>query len=212
MPSNAEAGLALARALRGAGDLKKADGQFERLMPLLDADASVEREYADLLMQRKNHGKAVAYYRRALDHGLKDERLLAGLAGALSADGKPREALPYLEEAYATRRSDRLAFDLAQLYRRLGQNERALQLLATIERGTRAPADAPPHSWRWSWGSARRPPLAPSSSRPFRKPMSPGPSHLRRSRSSGARSSTRPAPAWSSCSTGTARTATSTTS
>jgi tetratricopeptide (TPR) repeat protein len=134
MPSNGEAGLALARALRGAGELKKADGQFERLVPLLDGDASVEREYADLLMQRKNHGKAVAYYRRALDHGLKDERLLAGLAGALSADGKPREALPYLEEAYAMRRSDRLAFDLAQLYRRLGQNERALQLLATIER------------------------------------------------------------------------------
>jgi tetratricopeptide (TPR) repeat protein len=134
MPSNGEAGLALARALRGAGDLKQADGQFERLVRSLDSDAGVEREYADLLMERKNHAKAAVYYRRALDHGLKDERLLAGLAGALSADGKPKEALPYLEEAYATRRSDRVAFDLAQLYRRLGQNERALQLLAEIER------------------------------------------------------------------------------
>ena len=85
-------------------------------------------------MERKNHAKAVVYYRRALDHGLKDERLLAGLAGALSADGKPREALPYLEEAYAMRRNARLGFDLAQLYRRLGQNDRALQLLAEIER------------------------------------------------------------------------------
>ena len=37
MPSNAEAGLALARALRGAGDLKKADSQFERVMPSLDS-------------------------------------------------------------------------------------------------------------------------------------------------------------------------------
>jgi tetratricopeptide (TPR) repeat protein len=134
MPSNAEAGLALARALRGAGNLKEADGQFERIMPSLDSNAGVEREYADLLMERKNHAKAAAYYRRALDHGLKDERLLAGLAGALSADGKPKEALPHLEEAYALRRSDRLAFDLAQLYRRLGQNQRALQLLAEIER------------------------------------------------------------------------------
>jgi tetratricopeptide (TPR) repeat protein len=135
MPSNVEAGLALARALRGAGDLKKADGQFERVMPSLDSDATIAREYADLLMERKSHAKAAVYYRRALDHGLKDERLLAGLAGALSADGKPREALRYLEEAYAVRRSDRLGFDLAQLYRRLGQNERALQLLAEIERG-----------------------------------------------------------------------------
>jgi len=134
MPSNAEAGLALARALRGAGDLKKADGQLDRVLRLLDSEAGVEREYADLLMERTNYAKAVAYYRRALDHGLRDERLLAGLAGALSAGGKPKEALPYLEEAYAVRRSDRLGFDLAQLYRRLGRNERALQLLAEIER------------------------------------------------------------------------------
>lgn len=134
MPSNAEAGLALARALRGAGDLKQADGQFERVMPFLDSHAAVEREYADLLMERRNHAKAAAYYRRALDHGLRDERLLAGLARALSAGGKPKEALPYLEEAYAVRRSDRLGFDLAQLYKRLGRNERALQILAEIER------------------------------------------------------------------------------
>ena len=39
MPSNGDAGLALARALRGAGDLKKADGQFERILPSLDNDA-----------------------------------------------------------------------------------------------------------------------------------------------------------------------------
>ncbi len=134
MPSNAEAGLALARALRGAQDLKRADGQFERVIPSLDSAAAVEREYADLLMERKNNAKAAAYYRRALDHGIKDERLLAGLAGALSADGKPKEALPYLEEAYAMRRNDRLGLDLAQLYKRLGQNERALRLLGEIER------------------------------------------------------------------------------
>jgi tetratricopeptide (TPR) repeat protein len=134
MPSNPEAGLALARALRGAGDLKKADGQFERVLPLLDRDSAVEREYADLLMERKNYSKAVEYYRRALNHGLRDGRLLAGLAGALAANGKPKEALPYLEEAYALRPSDRLGFDLAQLYRRLGQNERALRLLDEIER------------------------------------------------------------------------------
>jgi tetratricopeptide (TPR) repeat protein len=136
MPSNADAALALARALRGAGDLKKADGQYERALTSLDRNAAVEREYADLLMERKNPAKAADYYRRALDHGLKDERLLTGLAGALRASGKPKAALPYLEEAYALRRSDRTAFDLAQLYRQLGQNERALQLLGEIEHGS----------------------------------------------------------------------------
>ena len=133
LPSSAEAGIAYARALRGAGDLKRADAQFERVIPLMGEDAAVEREYADLLMERKGHANATRYYRRAMDHGLKDERLLAGLAGALSADGKPREALPFLEEAYALRPSDRLGFELARLYKRLGQNERALKLLAEIQ-------------------------------------------------------------------------------
>jgi tetratricopeptide (TPR) repeat protein len=133
MPSNAEAGIAYARALRGAGDLKSAEAQFERVMPLIDGDAAVEREFADLLMERKRYSKAAAWYRRSLDHGLEDERLLTGLAGALGADGKPQEALPFLERAYALSPSDRLGLDLAQLYRRLGKNDRALQLLTEIE-------------------------------------------------------------------------------
>jgi tetratricopeptide (TPR) repeat protein len=126
--------LAYARALRGAGDLKGADAQFERVVPLLGANAPVEREYGDLLVERKRYSEAVGYYRRALDHGLKDDRLLAGIAGALSASGKPGEALPYLEEAYALRPGDRLGLELARLYRRLGRNDRALEVLAEIER------------------------------------------------------------------------------
>ena len=133
LPSDAQAGIAYARALRGTGDLKKAEAQFERVTPLIDGDAAVEREYADLLMERKNYSKAAAWYRRALGHGLEDERLLAGLAGALAADGKPKEALPFLERAHVLRPSDRLRLELARLYRRLGQNDRALQLLAEIE-------------------------------------------------------------------------------
>lgn len=133
LPASAEAGIAYARALRGAGDLKRADAEFERVMPRIDRDAAVEREYADLLMERKSYSKGAAYYQRALEHGLRDERLLAGLAGALSADGKPKEALPHLEEAYALRHNERVGLELARLYKRLGQNDRALQLLAEIE-------------------------------------------------------------------------------
>jgi tetratricopeptide (TPR) repeat protein len=138
LPESPEAGVAYARALRGAGDLKRADATFERVMPRLDGDAALEREYADLLSERKSYAKAVAYYRRALGHGLKDERLLNGLAGALSAGGKPEEALPPLEEAYAMGRNERTGFELARLYQRLGQNDRALRLLAEIEHGRSA--------------------------------------------------------------------------
>jgi len=134
LPSQAEAQLAYARALRGAGDLKGADAQFERVVPLLGSDAAVEREYADLLVERKRYADAAGYYGRALDHGLRDERLLAGIAGALAASGKPGEALPYLEEAYAIRKDDRLGLELARLYGRLGRNNQALAILAEIER------------------------------------------------------------------------------
>jgi tetratricopeptide (TPR) repeat protein len=135
LPSHPEAILAYARALRGAGDLKRADAQFERVVALLGADSSVEREYGDLLMERSRYPQAVSYYRRALDHGLKDETLLAGIARALSASGKPGEALPYLEEAYALRPSGRLGLELARLYKRLGRNGRALEILGEIEHG-----------------------------------------------------------------------------
>jgi|SRR5262245_11467555 len=133
LPASAEAGIAYARALRGAGDYKRAEAQFGRVMPLVDGDAAIEREYADLLMERKNYGKAASLYRQALGHGLRDERLLAGLAGALSADGRPAEAVPQLEEAYALRRNARLGLELARLYRRVGRNQDALRLLAEIE-------------------------------------------------------------------------------
>jgi tetratricopeptide (TPR) repeat protein len=85
-------------------------------------------------MQRKRHSKAAGYYRRALGHGLRDERLLVGLAGALAASGRPSEALPHLQDAYALGRSPRVGLDLARLYRRLHQDERALAVLAEIER------------------------------------------------------------------------------
>jgi tetratricopeptide (TPR) repeat protein len=133
LPTSAEAGVAYARALRGSGDLKRAEAEFERVLPFVDGDAAVEREYADLAMERNHYSKAAAGYRRALLHGLSDERLLTGLAGALSADGRPREALPYLEDAYALRRNPRTGLELARLHRRLGQSQRALQLLAEIE-------------------------------------------------------------------------------
>ncbi len=135
LPSRPDAALAYARALRGAGDLKGADAQFGRAVPLLGRDAAVAQEYGDLLMERKRYSQAAACYRRALDDGLRDERLLAGIAGALSASGKPGEALPYLEEAYALRQNARLGLDLARLYRRLGRNDRALEVLAEVERG-----------------------------------------------------------------------------
>jgi len=133
LPQSHEAGTAYARALRGAGDLEVADKEFERVLRLVDPDAEVEREYADLLMERKRHSRAAEYYRRALGRGLRDERLLMGLASALSAAGKPSEALPHLEDAYALGRSQRVGLELARLYRRLGRNERALQILAEIE-------------------------------------------------------------------------------
>jgi Tfp pilus assembly protein PilF len=133
-PDSREAALAYARALRGSGDLEAATREFERALKLVPDDARVTREYADLLLQRRKYGRAAEQYRRASWRGLRDQALLVALSSALSADGKPREALPYLEEAYSRVPGERLAYELAKLYQRVGRNDRALELLAAIEK------------------------------------------------------------------------------
>src|SRR5262249_2870097 len=100
MPSGAEAGLAYARALKGAGDLKHAAQQFGQVADK-SQDSGVVREYADLLLEKHDYRGAEKSYKRALALGLRDTRLLLGLAGALRGNGKNKEAVPYLEEAYA---------------------------------------------------------------------------------------------------------------
>jgi predicted Zn-dependent protease len=103
----------------------------------LDESAAVAREYADLLMERRRYRKAETYYRKAHELGLRDDRLLLGLGGALAASGKTKEAVPLLEDVYGRQPSERLAYELARLYKKLGRNDRALELLAEIERSQR---------------------------------------------------------------------------
>jgi len=134
MPRDGEAGLGLARALKGAGDLKKADREFERVLPLYSGNTAIRREYADLLLERKDYRKAEVYYKEAYGGGLRDDRLLVGLAGALSGTRKYKEAIPYLEQAYEHNRTDRLALELAKLYQKTGRTERSIALISTIER------------------------------------------------------------------------------
>jgi tetratricopeptide (TPR) repeat protein len=136
MPSNTEAQLAYARALKGSGNLKKAAREFDRVASP-SRDSNVVREYADLLLEKRDYRGAEKSYREALRLGLHDQRLLIGLAGALRGEGKYREAVPYLQEAYAHEPSDRLAFDLATTLQKVGRNKDALALLAKIENPAR---------------------------------------------------------------------------
>jgi tetratricopeptide (TPR) repeat protein len=133
MPSNSDAGLAYARALKGTGNLKKAAQEFNRVAAT-SQDAHIVREYADLLLEKHDYREAEKNYKRALQLGLRDTRLLMGLAGALRGHGKNREALPYLQEVYAKEPSDRAAFELATALQKSGQHKEALALLAKIEK------------------------------------------------------------------------------
>lgn len=133
MPSNREAGLAYGRALRGVKDYKGAAKQFERVLPAYRADRDFVREYADLLLEKRDYRTAERYYRQAYDMGLHDVRLLVSLSGALRANGKPRAALPYLQEAYEREPTDRLGLELAKLMRELGRYDEALRILSRIE-------------------------------------------------------------------------------
>lgn len=133
-PEDAPATLAYARAARAARRSDLADAQFDRAVALDPDNAPAAREYADLLAERRNYRKAEGLYRRAHAAGVRDDGLLLGFAGVLTANEKPGEAVPLLEQVYARRPTDRLAFDLARLHRKLGNHARALELLADIER------------------------------------------------------------------------------
>jgi len=134
MPADADAGLAYARALRAVGDADGAVREFERVLTVGPRSAAVRRELGDLLMERRDYGGAERHYRVALDLGVRDVRLLASLAGALDANGKPEEAVPLAEEAYARRPTSRLGFELAKLYQKIGRARDAARLLQKIER------------------------------------------------------------------------------
>jgi tetratricopeptide (TPR) repeat protein len=133
---NGEAQLGYARALKGSGNLKKAAKEFARVA-VNSRDSGIVREYADLLLEKHDYRQAEKFYKEALGLGLRDTRLLAGLAGALRGDGKHREALPYLEQIYAAEPSDRVAFELATSLQKVGRNKEALALLAKIDTSPR---------------------------------------------------------------------------
>jgi len=132
MPSNGEAGLGYARALKGVGNLRKAAKEFDRVVPEYQNNPGILREYADLLLEKRDYSKSEKYYKAAYKSGVCDERLLTGLGGALRGNGKSKEALPFMEEAYRRQPTDRLAFELAKLYQKLGRNDKALELLSKI--------------------------------------------------------------------------------
>jgi len=132
MPSSSEAQLGYARALKGSGNLKKAAKEFGRAVST-SKDPSIVREYADLLLEKHDYRGAEKSYKLALQLGLRDTRLLMGLAGALRGNGKQREALPYLEDAYAEESSARVGFELARTLQKVGRNKEALAVLAKIE-------------------------------------------------------------------------------
>jgi thioredoxin-like negative regulator of GroEL len=60
------------------------------------------------------------------------------LSGALRGNRKPREALPYLQKAYALAPTERLAFELARLHQQLGQGRQAQALLDSIPTSARS--------------------------------------------------------------------------
>lgn len=133
LPNTGEACLGYARALKGSGKLKEAAKQFERAMPHYQDNTTIIREYADLLLEKRDYRNSEKQYRAAYAKGLRDDALLVGLAGALHGNGKPKEALPYLEDVYRRQPTDRLALELAKLHKKLGHNARALELLQSIE-------------------------------------------------------------------------------
>lgn len=137
MPSSEDAGIAYARALKGAGDRKKSLKEYDRVLPRFARNPALVREYADVLLENRDYKKSATYYGSAYGMGLRDDRILLGLAGAYCGAGKYKDAVPYLEELHRRAPTPRVTFELARAMAKTGRNDRAKQLLREVEPSAR---------------------------------------------------------------------------
>jgi tetratricopeptide (TPR) repeat protein len=129
-PEHATWRLTYARALRGAGHLSDALAEFERVLPLMPAEAQVWHEAGDLALLAGAAAQAEARFDRAASLDPENPIHLVGKAQAALAGARLRDARRSAENAIRLggERSDALQC-LAEVAAKQGETERAIELL-----------------------------------------------------------------------------------
>jgi len=137
-PDSSETKRNLATAEWRAGMRKQAVADFELAIRQFPRDAATCQIYGTLLLEDgspENRSKAVALLKLAIELDASSVEPRYQLANVELEDGKPEQAVPYLEDAMKLDSGDsRLHFAMSRVYRRLGRSSDADKEMETYQK------------------------------------------------------------------------------
>lgn len=129
-PASVETLLARSALLEQLDRVDAALADLELAVRIAPDDAVVLNAYGYILANRTQQSRAAwIHVRRALELAPHNPPILDSVGWALFRLGRYAEARSYLEEAYALLQDPELASHLAEIYWKLGERERARELL-----------------------------------------------------------------------------------
>jgi tetratricopeptide (TPR) repeat protein len=129
-PASIETLLARSALLEQLDRVDAALADLELAVRIAPDDAVVLNAYGYILANRTHQSRAAwIHVRRALELAPHNPPILDSVGWALFRLGRYEEARSYLEEAYALLQDPELASHLAEIYWKLGERERARELL-----------------------------------------------------------------------------------
>jgi tetratricopeptide (TPR) repeat protein len=145
---SSEATRNLATAEWRAGMRKQAANDFDQALREFPRDAAVPQIYGGLLLEDESpetRARAIELLKQAIALDSSSVEPKYQLANAELADGKPEQALTYLESAIkASPRDSRLHFALSRVYRRLGRSSEADREMEAYQKLKQAAQPAAP--------------------------------------------------------------------
>ena len=134
-PDFLAARLGLATAYWGAGQQEQALAEARTAVQLSPDDPEAACLLAEILMAKRQYGEASPYLDKAAQSPrVNASRVHALRSRVLMADGKPTEALAELQQALSADTDGSYHYQLAQIYRRLGDPKAAASALQESER------------------------------------------------------------------------------
>jgi len=139
-PASAEGHVSLASALRVAGHIGEAYGEFVKALELRPSDPGILCKTADFLLEQGQLDEAEQLFRLAVAQ--KDPRAFSGLASVLERRGNFAAALQLLEKSPLAPTTLTIMTTKARLLWRLKRGQEAAALLESFDKSAVPPVEA----------------------------------------------------------------------